>query len=72
MPDLKTACNPGSTIILTKNRKIMKTRRQAAMELLPLYNAMETRKITLGTLARKMYKCGDCWRCVGVGYDYTV
>ena len=50
----------------------MKTRRQAAMELLPLYNAMETRKITLGTLARKMYKCGDCWRCCGVGYDYTV
>ena len=50
----------------------MKTRRQAAMELLPLYNAMEVRKITLGTLARKMYKCGDCWRYVGVGYDYTV
>jgi hypothetical protein len=50
----------------------MKTRRQAAMELLPLYNSMETRKITLGTLARKMYKCGDCWRCCGVGYDYTV
>lgn len=42
------------------------------MELLPLYNAMETRKITLGTLARKMYKCGDYWRCAGVGYDYTV
>lgn len=42
------------------------------MELLPLYNAMEVRKITLGTLARKMYKCGDFWRCVGVGYDYTV
>ena len=56
----------------TKNNIDMKTRRQAATELLPLYNAMETRKIKLGTLARKMYRYGECWRCSGVGYDYTV
>ena len=42
------------------------------MELLPLYNAMETRPIKLGTLARKMYRYGECWRCSDVGYDYTV
>ena len=50
----------------------MKTRRQAATELLPLYNAMETRKIKLGSLIRKIYRCGESWRCSGVGYDYTV
>lgn len=49
-----------------------KTRRQAAVELLPLYNSMETRKIKAATLERKMRRCGDVWRCSGVGYDYTV
>lgn len=49
-----------------------KTRKQAAMELLPLYNSMEARKIKLSTLARKMYRSGNVWRCCGAGYDYTV
>lgn len=49
-----------------------KTRTQAATELLPVYNSMETRKITLATLARKMWFDGNNWRCAGAGYDYTV
>lgn len=50
---------------------IMKARKQAATELLPLYNSMEVRKIKLQTLMRKLYKDGDVWRCSGIGYDYT-
>lgn len=50
----------------------MKTRLQAAMELLPVYNSMEARKIKLQTLYRKMYVYNGNWRCPGSGYDYTV
>lgn len=42
------------------------------MELLPVYNSMEVRKIKLQTLCRKLHKVGSVWRCSGVGYDYTV
>ena len=50
----------------------MKTRIQAAMELLPVYNSMEIRKIKLQTLCRKLHMVDGNWRCSGVGYDYTV
>lgn len=50
----------------------MKTRTEAAKELLPIYNSMEVRKIKLTTLSRKMFKSGNVWRCFGVGYDYTI
>ena len=50
----------------------MKTRHQAAMELLPVYNSMEVRKIKLQTLCKKMRMADGVWRCSGVGYDYTV
>ena len=49
----------------------MKTRIDAAKELLPLYNAMEVRKVKLTTIYRKLFKSGNVWRCSGVGYDYT-
>lgn len=42
------------------------------MELLPVYNSMEVRKIKLHTLYRKLYKVNGYWHCCGVGYDYTV
>ncbi len=50
----------------------MKTRKDAAIELLPLYNSLEVRKIKLSTLERKLFRGADVWRCYGVGYDYTV
>lgn len=49
-----------------------KTRKQAAAELLPVYNAMEVRKINISTLMRKLFPDGENWRCCGTGYDYTV
>ena len=55
-----------------KKTRIMKTRKQAAVELQPLYNSMEVRKNTLSTLMRKLWFDGENWRCSGVGYDYTV
>lgn len=42
------------------------------MELLPIYNSMETRKLKLSTLIRKMWKDGENYRVSGHGYDYTV
>lgn len=50
----------------------MKTRTEAAKELLPIYNSMEVRKVKLTTLRRKLFKSGGVWRCLGVGYDYTI
>lgn len=50
----------------------MKSRINAAKELLPIYNSMEVRKIKLNTLCRRLYRSGDVWRCSGAGYDYTV
>lgn len=50
----------------------MKTRTEAAKELLLIYNSMETRKVKLTTLRRKIYKSGNVWRCCGAGYDYTI
>lgn len=48
------------------------TRKQAAMQLLPLYNSMEVRKVKLSTIMRKLWYDGCNWRYNGVGYDYTV
>lgn len=50
----------------------MKTRLQAAKELLPVYNSKESRKFKLQTLCKKMHMVEGVWRCAGVGYDYTV
>jgi hypothetical protein len=50
----------------------MKTRRQAATELQPIYNSMEVRANSIATLMRKLYHDGNAWRCHGVGYDYTI
>lgn len=50
----------------------MKTRREAAKELAPIYNSMETRQIKVETLMRKLWYDGSNWRCSGIGYDYTI
>lgn len=50
----------------------MKTKKQAALELLPLYNSMEARKNKLSTLMRKLWRDGNVWRCSGIGYDYSI
>lgn len=51
----------------------MKTRMQAAKELLPYYNSMEVRKVKLSTIYRKIYRISNGnWHYIGVGYDYTV
>jgi len=51
----------------------MKTRMQAAKELLPIYNSMEVRKVKLSTIYRKIHQlCNGNWHCIGAGYDYTV
>lgn len=50
----------------------MKTRKQAAAELQPLYNSMESRKNTVKTLMRKLWFDGENWRCSGIGYNYTI
>lgn len=50
----------------------METKINAAKKLLPVYNSMESKKVKLSTLYRRLYRSGDVWRCSGVGYDYTV
>lgn len=50
----------------------MKTRIQAAKELHALYNAMETRKVKLSTIYRRIYMIPGGWHLNGHGYDYTV
>lgn len=50
-----------------------KTRKQAALELLPLYNSMEVKKVKLSTLYKKITKLENgCWHCEGAGYNYTI
>ena len=41
----------------------MKTKKQAAIELQPIYNSMEVRKNTIATLMRKLWFDGENWRC---------
>ena len=50
----------------------MKTRKQAAIELHPIYNSMEVRKNAIATLMRKLWFDGINWRCNGIGYDLTI
>ena len=50
----------------------MKTRRQAAIELQPIYNSMEVRKNSIATLMRKLWFDGTNWRCNGIGYDMII
>lgn len=49
----------------------MKTRKQAAMEIHSIYNAMEVRKVSIKTIYNRLYRSGDTWRLHGYGYDYT-
>lgn len=50
----------------------MKTRIQAAKELHALYNAMETRKVKLSTIYRRIYRIpGGNWHLIGRAHDYT-
>lgn len=51
----------------------MKTRKEAAKEILVLYNAMEVKKVKFATIYRKCYRnriTGN-WCVCGRGYDYT-
>lgn len=50
----------------------MKTRKQAAIDLQPIYNSMEVRKNSIETLMRKLWFDGRNWRCSGIVYDYTI
>lgn len=49
----------------------MKTRKQAALEIFHIYNAMEVRKVSLKTVYNRIYRNGNVWRLNGYGYDYT-
>lgn len=42
-----------------------RTKKQAATEILALYNSMEVRKVKLSTILRKMYYSGGVWRVCG-------
>jgi hypothetical protein len=49
------------------------TRKQAAEEILALYNALEVRKVKLATIYRRIYRLANGnWHLVGKAHDYTV
>ena len=50
----------------------IKTKREAAIRLQPLYNSLEPRKVTLSTLYRKIWFDGTNYRCSGKAHDYTI
>lgn len=49
----------------------MKTRIEAAKELHAIYNAMETRKVKLSTIYRRIYRIPGGWHLIGRAHDYT-
>lgn len=50
----------------------MKTRKEAAVELMAIYNAMETRKVSLATIYRRIYRLPNGnWHLIGHAHDYT-
>lgn len=51
----------------------MKTRIEAAKELLPVYNSYEVRPVKLTTIYRRIYRneFGN-WHLIGYAHDYTV
>lgn len=49
------------------------SRREAAEQLLNIYNAYEARKVSLATIYRKMYRLQNGnWHVIGHAHDYTV
>lgn len=49
----------------------MKTRKQAAAEILALYNAFEVRPVSFKTIYNRIFKNGGAWRLIGYAHDYT-
>lgn len=49
----------------------MKTRKQAAAEILAIYNALEVRPVSFKTIYNRVYKAGNAWRLIGYAHDYT-
>lgn len=49
----------------------MKTRKQAAAEILGLYNALEVRPVSFKTIYNRVFRSGGAWRLIGYAHDYT-
>ena len=50
----------------------MKTRKDAAIELMAIYNAMEVRKVSFATIYRRIYRLPNGnWHLIGRAHDYT-
>lgn len=53
-------------------QKKIKTRKEAAEELMALYNAMEPRPVKFATIYRKIWRNAyGNWQLMGRAYDYT-
>lgn len=59
-------------LTIKKKMEMEKTRKQAAKELMAVYNHYEVRKVCLKTIYNRIYKDGDAWRLVGYAHDYIV
>lgn len=50
----------------------MKSRKQAASELMRIYNAYEVRPVSFATIYRKIFRLPNGnWHLVGRAHDYT-
>ena len=50
----------------------MKTRKQAATEIMAVYNALEARKVVFATIYRKICQLPNGnWHLTGHAHDYT-
>lgn len=49
----------------------MKTRKQAATEILALYNSLEVRPVSFKTIYYRVFRSGSVWRLIGYAHDYT-
>lgn len=49
----------------------METRKQAAAELLAIYNAFEVRPVSFKTIYNRIFKNGNAWHLIGHAHDYT-
>ncbi len=48
-----------------------KTRKQAASDILALYNSLEVRPVSFKTIYNRVFKSNGVWRLVGCAHDYT-
>lgn len=55
----------------TATHRVMKTRKQAAAELLVIYNALEVRPVSFKTIYNRIFKDGNAWRLIGYAHNYT-